>query len=835
MKNIIRLTLLAALLSVYLFSYAQVEAGDTLFIQRNERGIIKFVSFKTSEKPERRMENDIDFMKSLLKAKGRDEFRLKSEITDDMGITHRRYQQYFKGVRVDNAEYLVHGEDGNINIINGDFQTINMESVIPAITERHALEKALDYVGAKKYRWEEESMEAYIKQQRNSPYATYYPVGELTIAEDNLKGNNLFKLAWQFNISSLEPYDEQMIFVDATNGEVIRYIPLIWNANATGTAQTIYNGAQTITSDSYASGYRLYESRSTTTGNNAIIHTRNSENTTLTGNRPEFTSGSANWTTAGWPSYAPSKAALDVHWATEKNLDYWKTVHGRNSLNDAGLAIHNYVHFDVGLNNAGYNPNNHEIVYGDGDGIICTPWTSLDVVAHEMGHGFTRFVVALVPGDVESGALNEGFSDIWAACVKAWVNPSLTVKKDIWLVGKDIMNQPNVSDCIRNMQSPGTSYALDGYLYPSIYKGTNWNYGNNQHINSTVLSHWFYLLCEGNSSVAGIGITKAEKIAFKALLYLTPQATYSDARDATIAAAKALNNNKISVEEISVTNAWYAVGVGAKFPMPVISGSSPICSTFSQTFSVNSNWVQGSYTWAKSNNLSWGTNNDTSNSSIDVISAHTNNGDKGWVRVMSGSIIMAEYVVNVNFPAKQYVKTIPVAFNYWHDEFVPWDFYPEATSYSWTWANNYSPDVYLYQPNLQPNCASVQIYGDSSYTLYGKVNNACGSAPNTTVYFTFFIGRGGAGNSFAYPNPVDDILTIDIDALAGQSATGAQRQALTFDVRFYDGQGNLLRQQKAKGGTVQFNVSNLPDGIYYLHIYDGVSSTPQMQQIVVQH
>ena len=61
------------------------------------------------------------------------------------------------------------------------------------------------------------------------------------------------------------------------------------------------------------------------------------------------------------------------------------------------------------------------------------------------------------------------------------------------------------------------------------------------------------------------------------------------------------------------------------------------------------------------------------------------------------------------------------------------------------------------------------------------------------------------------------------------------REEPVYDLRLYDGQGNLLRQQKTKGSTVQFNVSALPNGIYYLHIYDGVSDTPEMRQIVVEH
>jgi hypothetical protein len=61
------------------------------------------------------------------------------------------------------------------------------------------------------------------------------------------------------------------------------------------------------------------------------------------------------------------------------------------------------------------------------------------------------------------------------------------------------------------------------------------------------------------------------------------------------------------------------------------------------------------------------------------------------------------------------------------------------------------------------------------------------------------------------------------------------RQAPTYDIRLYDGMGNLLRNSQTKGGTIQFNVSALPDGIYYLHIYDGVNVKPEMQQIVVEH
>ena len=92
-----------------------------------------------------------------------------------------------------------------------------------------------------------------------------------------------------------------------------------------------------------------------------------------------------------------------------------------------------------------------------------------------------------------------------------------------------------------------------------------------------------------------------------------------------------------------------------------------------------------------------------------------------------------------------------------------------------------------------------------------------------------------------YPNPATGILTIEIDAAAVdaqsiQSSFGTNNNpAPTYDIRLYDALGNLLRQQSTKGAAVQFNISNLPNGIYYLHVYDGVNPTPEMQQIVIEH
>jgi len=84
----------------------------------------------------------------------------------------------------------------------------------------------------------------------------------------------------------------------------------------------------------------------------------------------------------------------------------------------------------------------------------------------------------------------------------------------------------------------------------------------------------------------------------------------------------------------------------------------------------------------------------------------------------------------------------------------------------------------------------------------------------------------------AYPNPASDILTVEIDT----EASGSQQRTQTnpaIDVRLYDSYGVQWRQQITKDSKVQFNVSNLPNGLYYLHIYDGINSAPEMRKVVV--
>lgn len=121
------------------------------------------------------------------------------------------------------------------------------------------------------------------------------------------------------------------------------------------------------------------------------------------------------------------------------------------------------------------------------------------------------------------------------------------------------------------------------------------------HSNSGVQNYWYYLLAEGGSgtndnndsyNVIGIGVDKAAKVAFRNnTTKLSSNSTFADARAGAIASAQELFGAG-SLEEIAVTNAWYAVGVGAAYvgsgsacPVPNILDAKDITAS-----SVKLNW-----------------------------------------------------------------------------------------------------------------------------------------------------------------------------------------------------------------------------------------------------
>ena len=106
----------------------------------------------------------------------------------------------------------------------------------------------------------------------------------------------------------------------------------------------------------------------------------------------DTTSATVARTEDGPPSSDSSaNRAFDGLGTTRK---FYKEVFNRNSIDDEGLRLDAFVHFDRELNNAFWDGS--KMLFGDGDGRVFTDLTkSLDVIGHELAHGVTQYTAGL--------------------------------------------------------------------------------------------------------------------------------------------------------------------------------------------------------------------------------------------------------------------------------------------------------------------------------------------------------------------------------------------------------------------------------------------------------
>ncbi|TGE21420.1 T9SS type A sorting domain-containing protein [Hymenobacter aquaticus] len=737
--------------------------------------------------------------------------RTKTE-TDPLGYAHERYEQYYKGVKVEHASYTLHAKNGAVQSMSGSFERISDLNVTPALSALTALRAALQFVGATKYMWQDAREEAGLKEQENNPAATYKPQGELVIVNSQESGKPT--LAWKFNVYAQQPLSRAFIYVDAVSGAVVLQDAIIKHAAATATFATAYSGTRSLANETVVAGqYRL---REYTRG--LGIETYNCRKGNSYTSAVDFTDADNSWTEYNNANF--DNVAGDAHFGAQATFDYWKLVHGRSSYDNANAKIKSYVHFDdtpgdgVGYENAYWNGS--VMTYGDGASRF-RPLTALDVCGHEIGHAVCEKTANLTYQN-ESGAMNEGFSDIWGAAIEEYTAAKYGLTKSTWLIGEDIDKQ---RPGLRSMSNPNA----EGQ--PDTYKGTYWratttsptssnDYGG-VHTNSGVLNHWFYRVVAGGSgtndigsafSVTGIGMDAAAKIAYRTeSVYLTASSNYASARTYSIQAATDLYGAG-SAQVQAVTNAWYAVGVGAAYggggggtpttPTYCTSKGSSVAyeyidyvalGTLTRTSGADAGYYNG--TALTSPTLTGGTSQ-----TVSVSAGFTGTAYSEYFKVyidynQNGLFTDAGELV-VNAAASTSTATRAFAFT------VP------------TTAKNGKTRmrVVMSDASATTSC-NAYSYGeteDYSVTISGGTAFAGVSG----------ISAGSVSNRFdVYPNPATDRLNIALP-----------NNAEVLSVQVMDVRGALSTAARYEGNG-QLNVSGLAKGMYTLTVSDGQTTYRQ--------
>lgn len=544
----------------------------------DEFGNVKSVLFSSADRKYDYIKSEGVFFRDILKVKTDIVFVRNTDVRLEKG--NDTYEQYYKGLKVEDAGYTFHyDKNGSMRYAHGNYVDISNLDTKPAINEEDAAKAFAKYKGLLPNAITCSSAELLIKRIK----------GVLSVEIPML----VYKVTIAVNNICVTEYG----YVDAKTGDVVHSESYIYNSAATGTIYTKYYGTKTATTNLDNGYYYLHDP---SRGNG--IEIKNIQNHNI------YDSYYMNYALPikdsdnywYYSDYADSTfMAFDVHWAFQKIYDRLYNVHSKNGMNNYGKKVMAYVNANFGddyTDNACWEGSREELYFGRGDNMN-RPFSTLDIVAHEYGHGITKFQIGW---SQDQGHLNEGLSDIWAAIMDYRFGDTNT---EVWKFGEHLFP---LYLCIRDIEHPDASsaYTPIASTYNSVQYNQSDKYGK-----SGVFSHWFYLLVNGGQgynsnntyySLNAIGMDMAENLIVKAVYdnYLRYTTTYEDVRNAFIAAAETMNNDSLA---ISVNNAWYAVGVGSQPSQIGLSGPSIICQNSINTYTVNELPSFYNVTWAIDN------------------------------------------------------------------------------------------------------------------------------------------------------------------------------------------------------------------------------------------
>jgi Zn-dependent metalloprotease len=333
----------------------------------------------------------------------------------------------------------------------------------------------------------------------------------------------------------------QKVWVDATDGSVLEAREQI--AHGSGTAAYSGPNPLPVATSGSGSSYTMTDPTATT-----LRCQDAATNTTFSGTDDLWGNGNATNRETG---------CVDALYAAQQMKAMMSSWLGRSGMNGSG----GWVPIRVGLNdiNAYYDGTQVQIGKNQAGAWI----SSMDVVAHEFGHG----VDDRTPGGISGGGTQEFIGDALAAAteyydgqVAPYDSPDHTVGEEVNLVGqgpiRDGSNPANVGD-------------------PSCYSSSIPT--AEVHAAAGPGDHWFYLLSRGGvskcngQSVTGLGEQAAIKVLYNAMLMKTSSSNYLKYRTWTLTAAKNLDSTCAQFNAVKA--AWNAVNVPAQTADPTCGGT----------------------------------------------------------------------------------------------------------------------------------------------------------------------------------------------------------------------------------------------------------------------
>lgn len=564
----------------------------------------------------------------LLNRLGANNFTNEIILIDSLEVRYHKFVQLHNGIPIVNSEYSIREINDSIISATGLISTELPNNLSLAISKEEALQLVLSEINFDKYKWQDTSYENSIKRETNDTTSTYYPNPRLFYYKINpsiFDSENNYKLLYSVPISAQfyqfdSIYIDSVYLVDAISGMIFKrfspklscfqdetisktnlrpvkltstteanfsiMLPLCQQDCMATNPSLNYYGNQTIFTEKFLNGLVDCTHRLKDVCTGTYLYVKKEGHSSFPGEK-DFRSNSNTWASnSGNP---PDQVGATTLWSLEKSHDFFRLWLQQISFNNQNAQIKAVV----GRTNSssyyktGWHLVNDYMTVGRFNSTL-TYECSLDIIGHELSHGVGDKICSMnldgsIDKNSEEGAISEGYGDIFGQGVEHFVNFTSSVSGSI----DDFYHGSNMGAFVARKQRNLANPNLTGN--PDTYLGLNWvaswdgNFNNPDfaHTNSTVLSHWFFLLANGGNGtndnsddfcVIPIGQYNSLRIAHRSLSFLVGTSkTFNDARNATIQAAISLFGNN-SHELAQVFSAWQAVGVGP----PSISTAIPI-------------------------------------------------------------------------------------------------------------------------------------------------------------------------------------------------------------------------------------------------------------------
>ena len=438
------------------------------------------------------------------------------EVRVDRGMSHLRYQQYYHGIPIWGRQIAVHSNaKGKVDRLNGLLSSsieLNLEDTVGASDGNDAGEPAQ----SSSHNGLVDEQQALSQVIARTVDKAGQSLADVTVDDSHIKQYvyvdrfNQAHLVYHIGFKYVGPdghTDIPNLLVDGKNLNVLEQWSNLQYYDATGPG-----GNEKVGQYEFGSNGKPFlnasESNGTCTLENINVRTIDLNHATSGGSVHRFTCPRNTHKVING-AYSPLN---DAHAFGGAVFDMYSDWYNTAPLTFQLLMR---VHYGNSYQNAFWDGS--AMTFGDG-GSTFYPLVSLDVVSHEVSHGFTNQNSNLIYSN-QSGGINEAFSDMAGDAAEYYLNGT-----NDWLVGADIMK---TRVALRYFEDP----TRDG---SSIGHADDYYSGMDVHYSSGVFNRAFYLL----SNTAGWDIRKAFDIFVDAnRYYWTASSDYVDGACGAIHAA----------------------------------------------------------------------------------------------------------------------------------------------------------------------------------------------------------------------------------------------------------------------------------------------------------